>query len=105
MTAAQRLLALARAECALVDAGRVDEADELGAAWDAALAALPTPLDPLSAAYVREALQLTRRAAAALEAARDAAAAELRRLDRTRAGARGYVPADAPGLPSFDRAA
>ncbi len=105
MTAAQRVLALARAECALVDAGRAGEVDELGAAWAAALAALPAPLDPHSAAAVREARALPRRAPAALEAARDAAAAELRRLDRTRTGARGYVPAGAPGLPSFDRAA
>jgi len=104
MTPAQRVLALARAELALVEAGRADELDQLAAAWQAALAALPAPLDPLAAAHVREALATTRRTRAGLQAARDAVADELRRIRRTRTGAQGYAPAGMPGRPAVDHA-
>jgi len=101
------LAALGREEHALVTEGRYDELAGLNARRAAVFAALPASAPPEALADVREAAHLQALVETALRDARDATAAELVRLRRTRAGVQGYaagtgIPAAA--RPSFDTA-
>lgn len=99
------LAALGREEHALVCDGRYEELAELNERRERLMAALPPSAPPEALADLREAARLQALVEAALREARDATAAQLVRLSRTRTGVRGYaagtgVPAAA--RPSFD---
>jgi hypothetical protein len=99
------LAALGREEHALVCDGRYDELAELNERRGRLMAALPPSAPPEALADVREAVRLQALVEAALREARDATAAELVRLTRTRTGVQGYAAGTgmpAAARPSFD---
>jgi hypothetical protein len=101
------LAALAREEHALVVDGRYEELAELEARRAPILAALPPTAPPEAMGDIREAARLEGLVTAALTAARDATAIELRRLSAARTGAQGYAAGTgtpAAPRPSFDAA-
>jgi hypothetical protein len=98
------LAALGREEHALVTEGRYDELAGLNVRRAALLAALPPSAPPEALADLREAARLQALVEAALRDARDATAAELRRLRHTRTGFRGYAAGTGvPARAAFDR--
>ena len=88
---AQRLVALAEEELALLAAGRVDALAELQERRDAALAGLPAELAPADRSVVAHAHELQVQVAALLERALSETAAELGRVERGHAAVRGYA--------------
>ena len=88
---ARELVALAEEELALLAAGRVDALAELQERRDAAIAALPTDLEPADRAVVARAHELQMQVAALLERALSETAAELSRVERGHAAVRGYA--------------
>jgi hypothetical protein len=99
------LAALGREEHALVCDERYDELAELNERRARLLAALPPTAPPEALADVREAARLQALVEAALRDARDATAAELVRVNRTRTGVQGYAAGTgmpATARPSFD---
>jgi hypothetical protein len=101
LAAASTLVALAEEGCALAAAGRLEELEAQGDAWDQAVLDLG-PLHALRAggdqvtALVARAAALQGEQAAILAAARAEVGAELERLRATRRGAQGYAGAVAP---------
>jgi hypothetical protein len=93
MSAWADLEALAAEEAGLVADERFDQLPAIYDRRDALLAALPQPLPREALEPLRSALSAQRATASALEARRDALAAELGRLDRGRTGVRGYARA------------
>jgi hypothetical protein len=85
------LEALANAEALVVAEGRIEELAELYDKRAALIAALPRPLPPAAVGPLKRALATQWATATALSARRDAVGAELGRLDRGRAGVRGYA--------------
>ena len=85
------LEALAATEALTVAEGRFDELPALYERRAALLAALPSPLPSEAVEPLRRALAVQRATASALMARRDAIGAELAKLDRGRAGVRGYA--------------
>jgi hypothetical protein len=99
------LAALGREEHAIVCDGRYDELAELNERRERLMAALPPSAPPDALADLREAARLQALVEAALREARDATAAELVRLTRTRTGVQGYAAGTgvaAAARPSFD---
>jgi hypothetical protein len=108
LAAASTLAALAEEGCALAAAGRLEDLEAQGDAWDQAVRALGPrhALAPDAAALVARAATLQGEQAAILAAARAEVGAELERLRATRRGARGYAGAVAPGpVSSLDASA
>ena len=98
---AEELVALAEQGCALAAAGRLEELACQQEPWEAAVALLRRHREELGddvIALLDRALELQGEQAAILAAARAEVAAELGRLRRTRAGAKGYAEA-APSDP------
>ena len=93
MTVWVDLEALADEEAGLVADGRFGELPSLQDRRDALLAAMPQPLPREALEPLRRALSVQRATASALSARRDAIATELGRLNRGRAGVRGYARA------------
>jgi len=93
--AAETLARLAEEGCALAAEGRLESLEAQEPAWRAAVDALRAAGEPgpQALALVRRAAALQGEQEAILTAARAQAAAELGRLHRTRAGARGYAGA------------
>ena len=92
MTPAQQLVALAHEELGLVASGRVDEISELQDRRDAALASLDQHgLSSADRAALVQAHALQVQITALLEKATAETAGQLARLDRGRAGVRGYA--------------
>jgi hypothetical protein len=100
------LAALAREEHGLVLDGRFDELAGLQERRSALMAQLPPTAPPHALEHVREATRLQGLVTVALRDARDAAAAELRRLRTTRTGVQGYAAGTgaAPARSVFDQA-
>jgi hypothetical protein len=96
------LAALAREEHQLVVDGRWEELAGLDARRAAILAALPPATPPAALPHLQEAARLQALVSVALEGARDEAHAELKRLDRTRAGVQGYGYGTPARVPAFD---
>jgi hypothetical protein len=91
------LAALAERGCELAATGELEALAELDAPWSAAVDALRgATLSPAGAALVRRAHALQGEQAAILQAAHADVGAELRRLGRTREGARGYAQGGLP---------
>jgi hypothetical protein len=91
VTTWDELEALANAEALVVAEGRIDELAALYERREALIAVLPSPLPAAAVAPLRRALATQRMTASALSARRDAVGAELARLNRGRAGVRGYA--------------
>jgi hypothetical protein len=91
MTIWADLEALAADEALVVAEARFDELAALYERRGQLLAALPSPLPLEAIAPLRRALAMQETTATALRARRDALAAELGKLDRGRAGVRGYA--------------
>ena len=91
MNAWEELEALANAEALVVAEGCIEELAPLYDRREALIAALPSPLPAAAAEALRRALATQRTTATALSARRDAIGAELARLNRGRAGVRGYA--------------
>ena len=87
----EELEALANAEALVVAEGCIEELAPLYDRREALIAALPSPLPAAAAEALRRALATQRTTATALSARRDAIGAELARLNRGRAGVRGYA--------------
>ena len=98
-----RLADLAERERTLVAEGRFEELDALGAVRERLIATLPERPPATARPALERAAALQREVTAALTAARDEVAAELRRLDLGRTTMRGYG-AGAPPATLVDRA-
>jgi hypothetical protein len=85
------LEALAAAEALTVAEGRFEELPALYERRAALLGALPSPLPSEAVEPLRRALAVQRATASALMARRNAIGSELAKLDRGRAGVRGYA--------------
>jgi hypothetical protein len=99
------LAALGREEHALVCDGRYEELAGLNERRSRLMAVLPPSAPPEALTDLREAARLQALVETALRQARDATAAELVRLTRTRSGVQGYAAGTGvPGAarPSFD---
>lgn len=91
--AAQRVLALAEEEHALVHAGRVEDLADLHERRTAAMAKLPGGLSDEARDALRHALALQRQIDQALRQAMAATGRELAGVRARRTAARGYAPA------------
>jgi hypothetical protein len=91
VTAWDELEALANAEALVVAEGRIEELSALYDKREVLIAALPRPLPAVAVEPLKRALATQWATATALSARRDAVGAELGRLDRGRAGLRGYA--------------
>ena len=102
--AVQALLALAEAEKVLVDEGAADHAEalaELAERREQVMGMLPAAFDASDRAAVVKALELQVDSTRRMWAAREAVAAELKKLDLGRRTARGYAPAGLPAQGSL----
>ena len=100
----EALAALAERERVLVADGLFDELRELMEARDRIVASLPAMPPPAARPMLERAATLQAETTSALGAARDAVAAELRRLSHGRTAVRGYTPAGVTA-PVLDHAA
>jgi hypothetical protein len=96
------LAALAREEHGLVTDGRFEELEGLQERRSVLMAQLPPSAPPEALGHVREAAHLQALVTVALRDARDATAAELRRLRTTRTGVQGYAAGAGAGAGGRD---
>lgn len=101
--AARAVAEIAREEHELVDAGRVDDLDELHDRRTAAMAQLPAELSDEARASLREALELQASISEALQIAVALTGAELGRVAQGRTAMRGYAPAGMEPVRALDR--
>jgi hypothetical protein len=92
------LAALAREEHRLVLDGHVDELAGLAERRATVLATLPDPVPHGALPHLREAARVQALVTVALREARDATAAELARVGRTRTGVQGYGGSEPAGF-------
>jgi hypothetical protein len=99
------LAALAREEYAMVCEDRFDELEGLRARREDVMALLPRSAPAEALGDLREAARIQALVTTALRVARDATAAELVQVRRTRKGAQGYAAGTgvAPPRSSFDQ--
>ena len=104
---ARRVVALAREEQELVDAGRVEELDALHERRRREMDALPPPdrLSEPAREALREALELQARIGEALRVAMAVNRAERGRVGHGRTAMAGYAPAGLDARPVLDRSA
>lgn len=102
----RRLVELAETECAIVQAGHMDELAALHAEWDIARRLLPAAPPRAAEPLLRRALTLASQSELGLQAHRVRLQRELGEVDHSRAVGRAYAPASAAGaVRSIDTAA
>lgn len=102
----RRLVELAETECALVQAGHLDELNGLQAEWDATRRLLPAVPPRAAGPLLTRALTLASQSELGLQAHRVRLQRELGEVDHSRAVGRAYAPASAAGaVRSIDTAA
>jgi hypothetical protein len=91
----RELVEIAQNECAMVQAGHIDELGRIQDDWNAVLRTLPANPPADAEALIRHALALTAQTELAIQAGLIKLQQEMGEVDRTRAVGRAYSPAAA----------